>query len=48
MFDTQSYYNIIRGVVASSFLWKGVWKDKIPRRVAFCVDSGSWADPYIG
>ena len=37
MFDTQSYYNIIRGAAASNFPWKGVWKAKIPRRVAFFV-----------
>ena len=37
MFDTQSYYNIIRGVATSNFPWKGVWKAKIPRRVAFFV-----------
>ena len=36
-FDTRSYYNIIRGVVASNCPWKGVWKAKIPRRVAFFV-----------
>ena len=37
MFDTRSYYNIIRGAAASNFPWKGVWKAKIPRRVAFFV-----------
>ena len=37
MFDTRSYYNIIRGVAASFFPWKGVWKAKIPKRVAFFV-----------
>ena len=36
-FDTHSYYNIVRGVVASNFPWKGVWKAKIPRRVSFFV-----------
>ena len=35
MFDTWSYYNIIRGTADSNFPWKGVWKAKIPRRVAF-------------
>ena len=29
-FDTWSYYNNIRGASASNFLWKGVWKVKIP------------------
>ena len=37
MFDTRLYYNIIRGVAASFFPWKGVWKAKIPKRVAFFV-----------
>ena len=32
-----SYCNIIRGAAASNFQWKGVWKAKIPRRVAFFV-----------
>ena len=32
-----SYCNIIRGAAASNFPWKGVWKAKIPRRVAFFV-----------
>ena len=36
-FDTRSYYNIIRGAAASNFPWKGIWKAKIPRRVAFFV-----------
>ena len=35
MFDTRSYYNIIRGAADSNFPWKGVWKAKIPKRVAF-------------
>ena len=36
-FDTRSYYNTIKGVAASFFPWKGVWKAKIPKRVAFFV-----------
>ena len=36
-FDTQSYYNNIRGAVAFNFPWKGVWKAKISKRVAFFV-----------
>ena len=36
-FETRSYYNIIRGAATSNFPWKGVWKVKIPRRVAFFV-----------
>ena len=35
MFDTRSYYHAIRGDSNSLFPWKGVWKPKIPRRVAF-------------
>ena len=36
-FDTWSYYNNIRGASAYNFLWNGVWKVKIPKRVAFFV-----------
>ena len=36
-FDTRSYYNTIRGAAESIFPWKGVWKAKIPKRVAFFV-----------
>uniref|UniRef100_A0A7N2LQE6 Uncharacterized protein n=1 Tax=Quercus lobata TaxID=97700 RepID=A0A7N2LQE6_QUELO len=34
-FDTRSYYHAIRGASNSLFPWKGVWKPKIPKRVAF-------------
>ena len=34
-FDTRSYYHEIRGVSNSLFPWKGVWKPKIHKRVAF-------------
>uniref|UniRef100_A0A7N2M263 Importin N-terminal domain-containing protein n=1 Tax=Quercus lobata TaxID=97700 RepID=A0A7N2M263_QUELO len=34
-FDIRSYYHAIRGASNSLFPWKGVWKPKIPRRVAF-------------
>uniref|UniRef100_A0A7N2R7T0 poly(A)-specific ribonuclease n=1 Tax=Quercus lobata TaxID=97700 RepID=A0A7N2R7T0_QUELO len=34
-FDTQSYYHEIRGASNSLFPWKGVWKPKIPKHVAF-------------
>ena len=34
-FDTRSYYHEIRGALNSLFPWKGVWKPKIPKRVAF-------------
>jgi len=36
-FDTRSYYNNIWGASASNFPWKGVWKVKIPKRVAIFV-----------
>ena len=36
-FDTWSYYNNIWGASASNFPWKGVWKVKIPKWVAFFV-----------
>ena len=47
-FDIRSYYNNIRGASISSFPWKGISKVKVPKRVAFFVDSSSWADPYLG
>ena len=34
-FDTRSYYHAIQGASNSLFPWKGIWKSKIPRRVAF-------------
>ena len=34
-FDTQSFYHKIRNVTPSSFPWKGIWKVKVPKRVAF-------------
>ena len=34
-FDTWSHYHNKRGVAASNFPWKAVWKAKIPKRVAF-------------
>ena len=34
-FDTRSYYQAIQGALNSLFPWKGVWKPKIPKRVAF-------------
>ena len=34
-FDTQSFYHKIRNAVPSTFLWKGIWKVKIPKRVVF-------------
>ena len=40
-FDTWSYYHAIRGALNSLFLWKGVWKPKIPRRVAFFLCSAA-------
>ena len=30
----RSYYHAIRGTLDSSFPWKGVWKPKVPKRVA--------------
>ena len=34
-FDIQSYYNKIQGASIPSFPWKGIWKVKVPKRVAF-------------
>ena len=34
-FDIRSYYQAIQGNPNLLFPWKGVWKPKIPKRVAF-------------
>ena len=34
-FDIRSYYNKIQGASIPSFPWKGIWKVKVPKRVAF-------------
>ena len=34
-FDIWSYYNKIQGASIPSFPWKGIWKVKTPKRVAF-------------
>ncbi|XP_075645160.1 uncharacterized protein LOC142616177 [Castanea sativa] len=41
MFDTRSYYLAIRGASNSWLPWKGVWKPKIPKRVAFFLWSAA-------
>ena len=34
-FDTRSFYHKIRNAAPSIFPWKGIWKVKVPKRVAF-------------
>ena len=34
-FDTQSFYHKIHNVASSTFPWKGIWKVKVPKVVAF-------------
>ena len=34
-FNTRSYYHAIQGASNSLFPWKGVWKPKIPKCMAF-------------
>ena len=48
-FDTRSFYHKIRNAAPSTFPWKGIWKVKVPKRVAFFyVDSISWSDSNFG
>ena len=47
-FDTRSFYRKIRNGAPSTFPWKGIWKVKVPKRVAFFVDSSSWSDSNLG
>ena len=34
-FDIWSFYHKIRNATPSTFPWKGIWKTKVPKRVAF-------------
>ena len=34
-FDIRSFYHKIQNVAPSTFPWKGIWKVKVPKRVAF-------------
>ena len=34
-FDTRSFYHKIQNAAPSTFPWKGIWKVKVPKRVAF-------------
>ena len=34
-FDVRSFYLKIRNATLTSFPWKGIWKAKVPKRVAF-------------
>ena len=34
-FDARSFYHKIRNAAPSTFPWKGIWKVKVPKRVAF-------------
>ena len=34
-FDIRFFYHKIRNAVPSTFPWKGIWKVKVPKRVAF-------------
>uniref|UniRef100_A0A7N2MSJ5 Rab-GAP TBC domain-containing protein n=1 Tax=Quercus lobata TaxID=97700 RepID=A0A7N2MSJ5_QUELO len=41
-FDIRSFYHKIRNAAPSSFPWKGIWKVKVPKRVAFFI----WTAAY--
>ena len=48
-FDTRSFYHKIRNAAPSTFPWKGIWKVKVPKMVAFFyVDSSPWSDSNFG
>ena len=34
-FDIRSFYHKIQNATLSTFPWKGIWKVKVPKRVAF-------------
>ena len=37
MFDTRSFYQEVQDAPISIFLWKGIWKVKVPKMVAFFI-----------
>ena len=41
-FDIQSYYNKLWDSPSIVFLWKGIWRVKVPRRVSFFVQCVAW------
>ena len=41
-FDTRFFYHKIRGTTPSYLPWKGIWKVKVPKRVAFFL----WTAAY--
>jgi hypothetical protein len=41
-FDTRSYYQALCGNMGTAFPWKGIWKVKASRRVAFFVWTAAW------
>ena len=47
-FDIQSFYHKIRDVTHFTFPWKGIWKVKVLKMVAFFVDSSSCLDYNFG
>ena len=36
-FETRSFYHKIRNAAPSTFPWKGIWKVKVPKKVAFLM-----------
>uniref|UniRef100_A0A2N9IY74 Reverse transcriptase domain-containing protein n=1 Tax=Fagus sylvatica TaxID=28930 RepID=A0A2N9IY74_FAGSY len=42
VFDIRSFYQALRGHLGSSFPWKGIWRVKALRRVAFFVWAAAW------
>ena len=42
VFDIWSYYNKLWDSPSIVFLWKGIWRVKVPRRVSFFVWCVAW------
>jgi hypothetical protein len=42
IFDTSSYYLVLRNPTAFAFPWKSIWRVKAPRRVSFFVWTAAW------
>uniref|UniRef100_A0A2N9F4W2 Reverse transcriptase domain-containing protein n=1 Tax=Fagus sylvatica TaxID=28930 RepID=A0A2N9F4W2_FAGSY len=42
IFNTSSYYHVLRNPTAFAFPWKSIWRVKAPRRVSFFVWTAAW------
>jgi hypothetical protein len=44
LFDTCSFYSVLRGPIEPRFPWKSIWGVKAPKRVSFFVWTTAWGN----